>query len=1023
MKLLIVDDHDINRKLLRAQLEGEGHEVRHAADGVEALELLALETVDGIVSDILMPRMDGYRLCIEIRNHSDYRGLPFILYTSTYNSPDDLQLAESVGVDAYIAKPAPTAQLVAALVAASETERIKRAQRVPMITEPAPLMKQYNEVLIRKLEEKGLELERTHEGLLETQARLSGLIASAMDAIIAVDEMRRIVLFNAAAGRMFRCDPDAALGRPLNEFIPSGSREIHERHMAAFAHEQEISRAMGPRDVSALRADGTEFPIEANISRLPTSQGQLFTVFIRDVTERHRSQAALKQSEAGLLRAQDMAQMGHAIINARGEVENRSASFAAMLGVAIDKVPRNVTEWITYIHEEDRPKLQWAVEEARRFGRRADVEYNVRRGAEWRRVRQIIEPLEQGAGAGGLRTISTFQDVTAERHKEEHIKRLNRVYAVLSEINSLIVRVTDRDDLFGQACRIAVETGRLAKAWIGMLGEGFDPVKIVAWAGTDDAFFEDLQLRLAANASKNEGLLARALSTGQPVICNDIANDPVVVERTKLLDSGSLSLVLLPLVINERVAGILSIHAPTTGFFDAEETDLLLGLANDIAFALDHLMKAERLHFIAHHDTLTTLPNRLRFAELLTAQLSQEVTVDALACVALVDLVRFRRINETLGRRGGDVLLAEVAERLLHADPTAARIGSNLFALRISGRRSAADLARHLDYVAQTCFALPFDIGGEEVRIGCRIGAAVFPGDGADAEELLRNAEAALRKSRSLAEMVVFYSADMNSAVNDALVFETRLRRAIEREEFVLHYQPKVCLADRRIVGAEALIRWNDPDDGLVLPMHFIPVLEETGLIATVGRWALRRALDEAAQWHASGTARLRVAVNVSPLQLNQPNFGAQVAALIAPDDGDMLELEITESVIMDDVERTITLLAQLRELGVQVAVDDFGTGYSSLAYISQLPITSLKIDRAFIAGMTTTPQGYILVSSIIALAHSLNLKVVAEGVETEEQAQLLNLLRCDEAQGYLFSRPLQGDKMLELLLADRALP
>jgi diguanylate cyclase (GGDEF)-like protein/PAS domain S-box-containing protein len=1024
MKLLIVDDHDINVRLLRAQLEADGHDVLQACDGVEALEVLDREAVDGLISDILMPRMDGYRLCMEIRSRAATARLPFVLYTATYNSPADLDLAHAIGADAYIAKPAPTARLIEALLAAASKQAIAGDEGTLLpVPEPPPMMKHYNEVLIRKLEEKGVELERTHEGLLETKARLTALIATAMDAIIAVDESRRVVLFNAAAGRMFRCDPEGALGRPLNDFIPHGSRETHDRHMAAFALETDVSRSMGPREVSALRTDGSVFPIEANISHVPTSQGQLFTVFIRDVTDRHDAQARLRESEAGLRRAQEVAQLGHAVVNAEGDVESRSSSFAGMLGVADDAVPSTVAEWLAHVHEDDLAAVKRSVEQARTYRRRVDVEYRMRRGNEWRRIRQILEPLEPRADAGQLRTFSTFQDVTAQRHTEERIRQLNRVYAVLSDINSLIVHAADREELFQQACRIAVETGRFAKAWIGLVDDSCPPVRIVAWAGAEDAYFEDLQNRFASNAANRRGVLARALDLGKSMICNDIANDEMVVERKKLVDSGSLSFALLPLTINARVIGVISLHAPTVGFFDAEETELLLRLANDIAFALDHLLKAERIHFLAHHDALTGLPNRLRFSQLVTQRIAAGTRTGKLGCVALIDLVRFRRINETLGRRAGDDLLIDISARLQQRDDSVARVGPDVFAVHIDDVGSAAELARHLEYVTGECFARPFTISGEEVRVGCRIGVAVSPGDGDDAEHLLRSAEVALRRARAVAEHVVFYASDMNVAVNEALLLESKLRRAIERDEFVLHYQPKVRLTDRTIVGVEALIRWQDPESGLVLPKRFIPVLEETGLIADVGRSVIRRALDDAERWQSAGARSLCVAVNVSPLQMNQPNFAAHIAALLAEAPTGGLEIEITESVIMTDVDRKISVLDELRRLGVRIAIDDFGTGYSSLAYISRLPITSLKIDRAFVTDMTASAQGYILVSSIIALAHALGLKVVAEGVETEEQAHLLHLLHCDEAQGYLFSRPLPADALLELVHADRALP
>jgi diguanylate cyclase (GGDEF)-like protein/PAS domain S-box-containing protein len=1021
MKLLIVDDHELNLRLLRAQLEAEGHAVVQAVDGVEALDALGREAFDGVISDILMPRMDGYRLCMEVRSRPALAPVPFLLYTSTYNSPGDRELAASVGADAYLSKPAPVSRILAALASARPRAPAAAAPAVPPTSELAPVMRQYNEVLIRKLEEKGVELERTHEGLLETQARLSGLIASAMDAIVAVDEQHRIVLFNAAAGRMFRCDPEGAIGRPLGDFIPPRSRDAHERHMAAFAMEPETGRQMGPRDVAALRADGTEFPIEANISRLSTSQGQLFTAFIRDVTERRRAQAALLKSEAGLRRAQDVAQMAHAVVNARGEVEERSESFARLLDIDPDALPRTVEQWLGFVHEDDRLSLQAAADDTRNNGRRSDVEYRLRKGDEWRRIRHILEPLREAPDGTGLRTFNTLQDVTEERLVRDKVRQLNRVYAVLSAINGLIVRATDRDQLLRETCRILIDTGHFAKAWIGLSNLGLDPVRILSHAGAPDEFFDDLQRRLVANAASGTGMLARVLARGEPATSNDIANDPVVVERDKLLGAGSRSFALLPLKIDGRTVGVISIHASSVGFFDTEESELLKGLAGDISFALDHFAKLERINYLATHDALTGLPNRNLFVELLAQRIAERANDSHLDCVALVDLVRFRRINETLGRGAGDELLAQVAARLHRLDASVARVGGDVFALLLGDRRSAGELAREFEQLASRGFGAPFHLGSEEVRMGCRVGAAVFPGDGDKAEVLMRNAESALRKARASVEPFVFYAAGMNASVNEALALESKLRRAIDQEEFVLHYQPKVRLADRRICGVEALIRWQDPERGLIPPMRFIPVLEETGLISTVGRWAIHRALADVQAWVAAGAAPIRVAVNVSPLQLNQPNFADQVAAAVQTCGGDALKLEITESVIMDDVDRKITVLERIRGLGVNIAIDDFGTGYSSLAYISRLPVNSLKIDRAFITGMTASPQGYVLVSSIIALAHALKLHVVAEGVETEEQAQVLKLLACDEAQGYLFSKPVPSARLLELLLADVA--
>lgn len=1022
MKLLIVDDHDINLRVLRAQLEAEGQQVVEAVDGVEALEILHRVPVDGVISDILMPRMDGYRLCMEVRRDPSLAALPFILYTSTYNSPSDRKLAESVGADAYIAKPAPCGRLIDAVMAAGKTPRPPAIDAIEP-EQPAPLMKQYSEVLIRKLEEKGLELERTHEGLVESRARLSGLIASAMDAIIAVDERQDIVLFNAAAGEMFGCDPEHAMGRPIGDFISMRSGRASALPLAALAREAQRGRTLG-REVQAMRADGTTFSIEAKISRLPTSQGDVFTLFIRDVTERLKAEAALAESAAGLKRAQDLAQLSHAIVDAEGLVESVSDSFARLFGMERRSRPRSMADWVRLVHPDDRARVAELMSKARKEAKRLHFEYRLDSGGKWRNIKHIIEPLEKTpGGSAGIRTFNTLQDITAQKKIEKRILRLNRVYAVLSGINSLIVRVRDRDELFRQACRIVVETGGFSKAWIGVVDETCAPVRIVGWAGAEDAFFQDLQQRLQTIGPEIGGVLGRALSGKRPVVCNDIANDVRVLARKTLVASGSSALALLPLVLEDATIGILSIHSPIVGFFDDTEMQLMLKLADDISFALDHLMKSDRIRYLAHHDSLTGLPNRLAFLDALARRLADRGRDAPDLVVMSLDLIRFRRVNETFGRKAGDELLRMVATRLHAQDPSVARLGPDLFGLQLEGRHTAAELAREFERLSERCFGEPFVVFGEEIRIGCRIGAAVFPGDGVDAENLLLNAEEALRRAKNSLLPYVFYAPKMNATAAQAFGFESKLRRAMERDEFVLHYQPKVGLVDGRICGAEALIRWQNPEKGLIPPADFISVLEETGLIRAVGRWAVERAIADRSGWLRAGFDPVRIAVNVSPLQLNQPDFVAQIASAVGGAGGGALELEITENVIMDDIDRTIGMLDALRRLDVSVAVDDFGTGYSSLSYIAKLPITSLKIDRAFVAGMTDGPQGFIMVSSIIALAHALGIKVTAEGVETREQAQMLLLLKCDEAQGYHFSRPVPAAGFARMLSLSAPLP
>ena len=422
---------------------------------------------------------------------------------------------------------------------------------------------------------------------------------------------------------------------------------------------------------------------------------------------------------------------------------------------------------------------------------------------------------------------------------------------------------------------------------------------------------------------------------------------------------------------------------------------------------------------------MTGLPNRSLFQNRLSHSLHSRGGEARLIAAALLDLERFRRVNETLGRQTGDELLRRVATRLQRANDTAARIGVDMYGLTLRGARTAAEVNRALEAIVAACFAEPFAIAGEELRMACRAGVALHPDDGADADALLRNAEAALRRSKGADERIVFYAPEMNARVAEALAIENKLRRAIERREFVLHYQPKVALASSRITGLEALIRWQDPDKGLIAPGRFIPVLEETGMIVEVGRWAVEQAFVDLRAWAAQGTNVPRVAVNVSAIQLQRGDFVDSMIEEIRRGGGNAkwLELEITESLVMRNVEDSTRKLSILRDMGVTVAIDDFGTGYSSLSYLGRLPVDTLKIDRSFISGVAMETDSVTVVSTILALAHGLKLKVVAEGVETREQADLLRRFRCDEAQGYFYSRPIPAGEIQVLLRAGGALP
>jgi diguanylate cyclase (GGDEF)-like protein len=599
------------------------------------------------------------------------------------------------------------------------------------------------------------------------------------------------------------------------------------------------------------------------------------------------------------------------------------------------------------------------------------------------------------------------------------IQRLNRVLSVLSAINGLIVRTVDLDELLREACRIAVEAGQFPRAWIGLVDAETKKLRFAAGHGGTDSFYQSLKNRLSDDMLDPRNYAATALRELTPVVVNDLQG----VRRTlnDMTETGSRAVAVLPLIIDGEGVGVISIHAEVVGFFDDEEIKVLSELAADISYALAHLRKSARIQYLANYDQVTSLPNRGLFSERLSLALQKQTDDGSLLAVVLVDVERFRRINETLGRAAGDELLHLVARRLKMAEASAARISVDVFAVELH-KRSVTELARAFEELAARCFAEPFNVAGEELRLTCRGGISLFPSDGITAEVLLRHAETALRQAKLTSEHSAFYAPDLNVRASEALALESGLRRAIERDEFVLYYQPKVSLSDRRICGLEALIRWRDPQGRLVLPGVFIPVLEQSGQIGQVGQWALRQALADQGRWRAAGLNPPRVAVNVSAIQLRKQDFADVIARILAANVGASLELEITESMIMEQVDRSIAALKQIRALGVTVAIDDFGTGYCSLSYVAKLPVNSLKIDRTFIVGMTESSDGLAIVSSMIALAHSLKLKVVAEGVETEEQEQQLRLLACDEAQGYLFGKPAPYEAIEDCLRASEAL-
>lgn len=638
--------------------------------------------------------------------------------------------------------------------------------------------------------------------------------------------------------------------------------------------------------------------------------------------------------------------------------------------------------------------------------RRADGVYR------WWLVRGV--PLLNDAGAI-IKWFGTYTDIHDLKTAEIKIGRLNRVYSVLSGINSLIVRANDRDTLFSEACRIAVEAGGFRMSMICLVDAKAGSILSVATAGKDDELLAKIKATLESSEETSKTLVAQAIREKKAVVVNDSRSDARVLFRQKYTDSGVRSMVILPVIVSDEVVAVLALYADEPDVFDDREMRLLTELVGDIAFAIDTIDKRKRLDYLAYYDPLTGLANRRLFLERVAQYIRGAASGRGKIALLLIDLERFKNINDSLGWPAGDALLKQVAAWLSHhlADANLiARLDADHFAVVLPDLAPDENPGRRLEDMTKALSDQSFQLGDTVFRISATLGVACFPDDGSDSDSLFRNAEAALKRAKARGDRYLFYTQAMTEAVAGKLTLETQLREALEKGEFVLHYQPKVSLANGKVTGAEALIRWNNPRTGLVPPSRFIPDLEETGLIHDVGRWALRTALADYLRWRAAGLAVVRLAVNVSPLQLRNPGFVAEIEQAIGEDAQTAvgLELEITENVIMQDVSHSIASLRAIRAMGITVAIDDFGTGFSSLSYLAKLPVDCLKIDRSFVIDMTASPEALALVSTIVSLAHGIKLKVVAEGVETDEQFRLLRLLGCDEMQGYFFSKPIPAD-------------
>ncbi|MDP3814765.1 EAL domain-containing protein [Pseudomonas sp.] len=1104
--ILVVDDRPLNREYLVTLLGYYGHVLLEAADGAEALAVVRAQHPDLVISDLLMPTMDGIELAHRLRGDERTAALPVIFYTATYRVREARELGLTCGVTAVLAKPAEPQEILAAVNAALGLPPPTAAQlatppeqapgspaaqardNTPDYLQDLALLQQQ----LQRILEEGLSLlgeqgelsqlsERLTTSLTAAQSlglRLTTLIELGLELASERDVPRLLELFVRAAqdilsakyaavgladveGRVrlvaTRGLPEsvqaafAGLSAPtgiLGRVLATGRPQLGKGGDPALglpAGHPPVQELLAVPVKSSMRVHGWVYVADklgadafsAEDERISTTlAAQLALAYenlalyddVRqhagqlehEAVERQQAEAQLRESEQHFRQlAENIREVFFLVDPASGQQLYVSPAYEDIWGRSLESVYATPMAWADAIIPEDRGRLEEILQKRDSVGQ-FDDEYRIARpdGAiRWIWVRGF--PILNAAGQL-YRVAGIAEDITERKQQQAKIARLSRIQAMLSGINSAIVRLHERQALFDEACRIAVEHGGFGLAWIGLLDKVTLAVQPVAGHGIEAEALGGLRLGASLSAA------------GIPVQAQ-VLHDLDLIQDLGLLhqevQAGAYrSVAALPLLVDGAPVGVLLLYAREAGYFDEEEMHLLKELAGDISFALQYIEREERLQYLAYYDALTGLPNRALFQDRLEQFLHSARHERGGVAVILLDLDRFKQLNDSLGRHVGDALLRTVGERLgaaLEQPCVLARVTADTFAVAVAGLPLGTDATSILRKRIFAPLEAPLALNGGEVHLAAKAGIALYPADGQDAETLFTRAEAALKQAQATGERYLYYAPEINARIAEKLVLESELHTALEAEQFVLYYQPRVSLRSGRIAGAEALIRWQHPQQGLVGPGQFIPLAEQTGLIVPIGAWVLRNACAQQTAWLAEQLDTVPVAVNLSAVQFHKGEVLPLLRELLEADPAlaNYLELELTESVVMQDPDEAARLLHAFRGLGLRLALDDFGTGYSSLAYLKRFPFDVVKIDRSFVTDITHNPGDAAIAIAVIGMAQRLNLRVVAEGVETEGQLNYLRASGCDEIQGYYFSPPVPAAEFAAMLRSTKRLP
>jgi len=860
------------------------------------------------------------------------------------------------------------------------------------------------------------ESKRSEEALLRFRASMD----LSDDMVLLVDrKTMRFIDVNETVCRNLGYSREEFLAMAPETILPVTRKELETAYDEMIA----TGSTQGMRSEYRCK-DGSALPFESRRCVMRSGDSWIIVATARDTRGRIAQEEALRKSnerfDVAVRATNDVIWDWDLVTDEIWWNEN----FTKVFGYSRETVDRTVKSWYEGIHPDDQGRVIAGVHRLIGAGGESwSDEYRFRRqDGTFAHVLDRGQVIRDDAGRA-VRMIGAKADISSRKQAEERIHNQALRQRLIAEFGQQAFASSDVEDVLSRAVELVTVALKADFCNVLELDESGKQLLIKAASGWPN----EIMMRRTVPIRPG-GRLEFVLSRREPLIIEDLAKDERSADSS-LMRVGARSGIQVPISGTAGTFGILSAHARAERHFGQDEANFLQSVANILAVAIERRSAEERLERLAQFDSLTGLPNRHLFHDRLLKTVAHARRSGEPMAVLFIDLDHFKLVNDTQGHSAGDKLLKEAAARLsqcVRSGDTVGRFGGDEFGAIVSELGKPGDAGvvaqKVLDALAQ-----PFKLDAYDTYVSASIGITLFPADGDNPEALVMNADTAMYRAKEQGRNTYqYFTREMNERALARVQMEAALRRAIDHKEFLLHYQPKVDLQSRLICGFEALLRWRhpDPEKGLVLPGEFVSVLEDTGLIVPVGEWVLREVCGQIQAWQREGLAVKPVTVNVSARQFQQKDFESIVRHILreAGIDPSLLQFELTESLLMSDPEGAARTLRGLKDSGVKISVDDFGTGYSSLAYLKRFPIDALKIDHSFIRDITTDPEDAMITLAIIGLAHSLKLKVVAEGVETQEQLELLAANGCDEIQGHLFSVPDTAEKCAKMLRENRSL-